>query len=252
MTDAPLADLFDRIETWVFDLDNTLYPASSRLFNQVSRRMTSFIAQHFAIAPDAARERQHDFFQRYGTTLRGLMVEHGLNPRPFLDYVHAIDVGVLNADPGLAVRLGKLPGRKLIFTNASRAHAERVMERLGITPHFEEIFDIADADFVPKPDRTSYAMMLRRHAVAPESACMIEDIARNLEPAKALGMTTVWLRGDFDWARPGSRREGPPAYIDHMIDDLRRLAGQRDRTAGGYGRCRIRERHISGRHQGSG
>jgi len=212
-------DLFDRVESWVFDLDNTLYPASSRLFNEVSRRMTAFIAEYFDMAPDAARQRQRDFFMRYGTTLRGLMVEHGVDPEPFLEYVHAIDVGLIDANPGLAERLARLPGRKLVFTNASRRHAERVLQRLGVTPHIEEIFDIAAADYVPKPDPTSYSLMLRRHRIEPENACMIEDIARNLEPAKALGMTTVWLKGDIEWAR-SQGVDGSTSYIDHAVDDL--------------------------------
>jgi len=211
-------DVFDKVETWVFDLDNTLYPAVSQVFDQISRRMTAFIAEHFDIAPDAALQRQKDYFMRYGTTLRGLMTEHGLEPGPFLDYVHKIDVGSVEANPGLALKLGLLPGRKPIFTNASRIHAERVMERIGITQHFEEIFDIAAADYLPKPDRTAYAMMLRRHGVKPDTACMIEDIAANLEPAKALGMTTVWLKGEIAWAKPKSM--GIPRYIDFVADDL--------------------------------
>jgi putative hydrolase of the HAD superfamily len=111
-----------------------------------------------------------------------------------------------------------LPGRKLIFTNASRIHAERVMERIGITEHFEDIFDIAAAEFLPKPNRTSYAMMLRRHGVKPDTACMIEDIAANLEPAKALGMATVWLKGEVSWAKP--QGIGIPRYIDFVAEDL--------------------------------
>ena len=218
MTDAPI-EIFDRIDTWVFDLDNTLYPASSKLFDQVSRRMTGYISEYFNIAPDAALARQKDFFMRYGTTLRGLMTEHGVDPEPFLDYVHKIDIGVVAPNPSLAQKLGGLPGRKLVFTNASRIHARRVMDRIGITEHFEEIFDVADADYIPKPDRTSYAMMLRRHKVSPETACMIEDIAGNLEPAKALGMATVWLRHENEWSRP--KQPGPtPRYIDLVIDDL--------------------------------
>jgi putative hydrolase of the HAD superfamily len=213
--------LFDGIETWVFDLDNTLYPASSKLFDQISRRMTGFIADYFDLAPDAALTRQRDFFMRYGTTLRGLMVEHGVDPEPFLKYVHAIDVGVVAANPELAARLARLPGRKLVFTNASRVHAERIMARIGIADQFEDIFDIAAADYVPKPDRTSYAMMLRRHDVDPVRACMIEDIAINLEPAKALGMATVWLKGEIEWARPkGSGNAAPPDYIDYVAEDL--------------------------------
>jgi len=212
-------DTFDRIDTWVFDLDNTLYPATSKLFDQISRRMTGFIAEHFDIAPDAALARQKEFFMRYGTTLRGLMIEHRLAPEPFLDYVHKIDVGVVASNPALALKLGHLPGRKLIFTNASRVHAERVMARIGIDHHFEDIFDIAAADYIPKPDRTSYAMMLRRHGVSPETACMVEDIAANLEPAKALGMATVWLKGELEWARPKNGGKTPD-YIDFVADDL--------------------------------
>ena len=209
---------FDTVETWIFDLDNTLYPASSRLFEEVSRRMTAFISDYFNMAPDAAYQRQRDFFMRYGTTLRGLMVEHRMDPEPFLTYVHAIDVGVIQAAPELAERLALLPGRKLVFTNSSRQHAERVLDRLGITPHFEEIFDIAAADYVPKPDKTSYSLMLQRHQVLPGSACMIDDIARNLEPAKGLGMKTVWLRGGIDWARHQNVLGAD--YVDHTVDDL--------------------------------
>jgi len=212
-------EIFDTVETWVFDLDNTLYPAASQVFDQISRRMTAFIAEHFDIAPDAAQERQKDYFRRYGTTLRGLMVEHGMEPGPFLDYVHDIDVASVDANPELVLKLGLLPGRKLIFTNASRIHAERVMERIGITEHFEDIFDIIAADYLPKPDRTSYAMMLRRHGVKPDTACMIEDIAVNLEPAKALGMATVWLKGEISWAKP-QKGIGIPRYIDFVAEDL--------------------------------
>lgn len=217
ITSVPPAS-FDGVETWIFDLDNTLYPASSHLFDQVSRRMTAYIAEYFDLAPDAAYERQRDFFMRYGTTLRGLMVEHHLDPEPFVEYVHAIDIGVIDAAPALAARLALLPGRKLIFTNSSRRHAERVLDRLGITPHFEEIFDIADADYVPKPDKTSYALMLQRHQVSAERACMIDDLARNLEPAKALGMKTVWLRGGIEWARHQNVLGAD--YVDLIVDDL--------------------------------
>jgi putative hydrolase of the HAD superfamily len=220
MTGLPVAGaIFDRIDTWVFDLDNTLYPANSRLFDEISRRMTAFIAERFDLAPDAARSKQRDFFLRYGTTLRGLMVEHGADPEPYLDYVHKIDIGVVAANPALGERLARLPGRKLVFTNASRIHAERMLDRIGITAHFEGIFDIADADYVPKPDKTSYAIMLKRHGVTAGSACMIEDIAVNLGPAKALGMTTVWLEGEIEWARPKGG-DALPSYIDHVAADL--------------------------------
>jgi putative hydrolase of the HAD superfamily len=212
-------EIFDSVEDWVFDLDNTLYPASSRLFDLISLRMTAFIAEYFDIAPDAARARQKEFYIRYGTTLRGLMVEHNVDPAPFLDYVHRIDLGLVPADPDLSDRLARLPGRKLIFTNASRIHAERVMDRIGIAHHFDEIFDIAAADYVPKPSPTGYETLLRLHGVTGDTSCMIEDLAINLQPAKALGMKTVWLKGEIDWARPKGG-DTIPAYIDYVAGDL--------------------------------
>jgi len=211
--------IFDKVEDWVFDLDNTLYPASSRLFDLISLRMTAFIAEYFDIAPDAAHARQKEFYMRYGTTLRGLMVEHDVDPAPFLDYVHQIDLGLVPADPGLADRLARLPGRKLIFTNASRIHAERVMDRIGIAHHFDDIFDIVSADYIPKPSPAGYEMLLRLYGVAGDTACMIEDLAINLKPAKALGMKTVWLTGEIDWARPKAGN-AIPDYIDHVAGDL--------------------------------
>ena len=219
MNDSFRAEIFAPVETWVFDLDNTLYPPASRLFDQVSGRMTKFIVEHFDLDPDTARVKQKDLFKRHGTTMRGLMVEHGIDPNVFLDYVHSIDVGSIDANPSLGKRLGLLPGSKLIFTNASRGHAERVLGQLGIAPHFEEIFDISKADYVPKPDRATYAAMLERHQVSAANACMVEDMAVNLKMAKELGMATVWLRGEIDWAQPeGQLSEA--SYIDYAADDL--------------------------------
>ena len=205
-------EIFDKTDAWVFDLDNTLYPASSGLFAQVSQRMTGYICEYFNIGHDAALERQKNLFVRYGTTLRGLMVEHGLEPEPFLDHVHRVDFELVQPNPALALKLGLLPGRKLIFTNSSRRHAEQVMARLGITEHIEHIFDISDADYIPKPDRACYAMLLARHGVDPATACMIDDIAFNLPPAKSLGMTTVWLKGDGEWMRP----DPDPAVMERI------------------------------------
>ncbi len=205
--------VFADVDTWVFDLDNTLYPAASNLFASVSQRMTAYIQSHFGISTEDARKKQRDFFERYGTTLRGLMVEDGLDPLPFLDYVHQIDLAPLCPDPVLAEKLAALPGRKLIFTNATRHHAERIMEHVGIASHFTEIFDISSADFVPKPDKGTYERMLGQHDVTAARACMIDDLAWNLEPAKALGMKTVWLNNDLGWARP---QDGSSAAYQHL------------------------------------
>jgi len=212
-------DIFDKTDAWVFDLDNTLYPASCGLFAQVSQRMTAYICEYFSIGHEAALERQKSLFMRYGTTLRGLMVEHGLDPAPFLDHVHRVDFELVQPNPALALKLGLLPGRKLIFTNSSRRHAEEVMARLGITEHIEHIFDISDADYIPKPDSDCYALLLARHGVDAATACMIDDIPFNLPPAKALGMSTVWLKGEGDWARP----DPEPAImgnIDFVAENL--------------------------------
>lgn len=190
------------VDVWIFDLDNTLYPASSNLFPQIERRMGAFIAETFGLDADAARARQKAYFRRHGTTLRGLMVEDGIAPDAFLAYVHDIDLAAIAADPVLDRALGRLPGRKLIFTNGSRAHAEGVCARLGVRRHFEAIFDIAAASYIPKPDPEAYRTLLACHGIDPRGACMVEDMARNLVPAAALGMRTVWVRTPAEWGAP--------------------------------------------------
>ena len=210
------APAFAHVAVWIFDLDNTLYPASSRLFDQVDRRIGEFIAETFALDPAAARALQKHYFRTYGTTLRGLMSERGVDPHHFLDYVHRIDRTALSPDPALEAALARLAGRKLVFTNGSADHAEKVMERLGIAHHFEAVFDVVAAGFLPKPDPACYRLLLERHSIAPEAAAMVDDIARNLEPAHELGMTTVWLMTESEFARTG----GEGAHIHHRASDL--------------------------------
>lgn len=180
---------------WIFDLDNTLYPASCNLFHQVDMRMTAFIADFLKLPHDEARAIQKQYYRTYGTTLRGLMREHGMDAARFLDYVHEIDVTPVPPSPELRATLSRLAGRKLIFTNGSHRHAENVVNRLGIGDQFEAIFDIVAADYVPKPDPAPYEAFLRRHGVAPAAACMLEDLPRNLLPAHSLGMATVLVKG---------------------------------------------------------
>lgn len=205
---------------WIFDLDNTLYPASCNLFAQVDRRIGEFIANHFGIGQDEARTMQKRFFRDHGTTLRGLMVEHDVEPEPFLEYVHAIDVTPVAPSPELAAALDRLPGRKIVYTNGSVRHAENVTARLGIAGCFEAIFGITEADYVPKPDPRPYATLVQRYDIDPGNACMVEDIARNLVPAHAMGMTTVWVKSEADWARPDRGGVGTGSHIDHEVDDL--------------------------------
>jgi putative hydrolase of the HAD superfamily len=209
---APLRDA----EAWVFDLDNTLYSAAYDLFQQIDTRMRAYIADFLGLALDEAYRLQKRYFAEYGTSLRGLMHRHGMDPVPFLEHVHEIDVSVLPPSPDLDAALAGLPGRKIIFTNASQRHAERVTDRLGIAHHFDAVFDIVDANFAPKPDPEAYAGLVRRFELNPRATVMVEDIARNLAPAAALGMTTVWIRNDTEHGRHGL--DSVP--IDHMVDDL--------------------------------
>lgn len=217
------ADL-THIETWVFDLDNTLYPSSSRLFDQVSQRIGQYVAEMFDVDAAEAHRLQKSYFHEYGTTLRGLMMKHGMEPGPFLDFVHDIDLSPLSPSAALEAALDRLPGRKVIFTNADVPYAERVMARLGIDHHFSEIYDIAAADWVPKPFPDAYDGLMRRHDIDPTRAIFFEDILRNLAPAAALGMTTVWVRNDGTWAFSGDEDITPdyvtddlPVWLDHLV-----------------------------------
>lgn len=203
-------------ECWVFDLDNTLYPRSCDLFCQIDVKMKSFISELLGVDLEEAHRIQKEYFRSHGTTLRGLMDNHGLAPAEFLDFVHDIDVSPVPPNPALDFALARLPGRKIIFTNGSSRHAENVVARLGVGHHFTGVFDIIAAEYRPKPDRIAYDAMCRIHAVDPKRAVMIEDIARNLEPAHALGMTTVWVRSDHDHSMHGA--DGP--HIHHVIEDL--------------------------------
>ncbi|GAB6052804.1 pyrimidine 5'-nucleotidase [Magnetospira thiophila] len=201
---------------WVFDLDNTLYHHSACLFDQIDVLMKAYIARLLDLPEDEAFKVQKQYFRDYGTSLRGLMNRHHIDPHDFLDFVHDIDLSVIGPDPRLGRALAALPGRKIIFTNADEAHAARILDRLGIGDHFEAVFDIFAADFVPKPDPAIYDALIRRHGISPTRAVMVEDMARNLIPAHALGMTTLWIDTGSDFGRDGHH----PDYIHHATDDL--------------------------------
>jgi putative hydrolase of the HAD superfamily len=205
-----------RIETWIFDLDNTLYPASCRLFEQVQRRMNEYICDRLSLSPEEAAELRRTYFREHGTTLRGLMTVDRIDPHEFLVFVHDIDLAGVPPDPALVAAIGRLAGRKIVHTNGSRRHAERLLDHLGLGDAFCGIVDIVAADFAPKPALVGYELLLRRHRVAAPTALMIEDIARNLAPAAALGMTTAWLRGSLDWAAEDADAD----YVHHIVDDL--------------------------------
>lgn len=208
---------------WIFDLDNTLYPARCNLFDQVDRRMGRFISQALGVSHDEARRLQKDYFREYGTTLSGLMDRHGVDPHDFLTFVHDIDYSPIARDARLDATLDALAGRKVIFTNGTVAHAEAVTRRLGVDRHFDAIFDITAADFVPKPRAEPYRRLIDDHDIVPAEAVMVEDIAQNLAIPAEMGMATVWVRTDHAWSRPGvadSPDQPPAPYIDHVTDDL--------------------------------
>jgi putative hydrolase of the HAD superfamily len=204
------------IETWIFDLDNTLYPARCNLFAEAEARMAAFIMAELKLDHPTAQALRRRFFLDHGTTLRGLMLEHDIEPQRFLDYVHAIDLSPVPADPALVGAIAALPGRKFVFTNGTVDYAERIIARIGLTGHFAAIHDVIACDYLPKPDPSGYRVLVERHGIEPRSAIMIEDMARNLPPAAAMGMTTAWVSGGADWGREGATAE----HIHHIVDDL--------------------------------
>ncbi|MDP6304295.1 MAG: pyrimidine 5'-nucleotidase [Alphaproteobacteria bacterium] len=214
---VPVSGLsLEHVENWIFDLDNTLYPADSNLFAVIDQRMKAFISAELGIEADDAFRVQKDYFRKYGTTLRGLMLHHGTNPHAFLDYVHDIDLTMLTPDPELARCLKKLGGRKIIHTNGSGGHARRVLERLGIGEFFTHVFDIIEADFLPKPEPAAYRRLLERFRLCAGTTALFEDIPRNLVAAAEMGMTTIWVRNHTRWAEEAESHD----HIHHVTDDL--------------------------------
>ncbi len=182
---------FSPIEVWIFDLDNTLYPAESQFMGLVEVRMTEFVMRLTGLPFDEARALQKKYLLEQGTTLAGLMANHGVSPHDFMDYVHDVPLDLLKPDTALHAGLARLPGRRLVFTNGSAKHAERVLDHLRLSQYFEDVFHVELAGFVPKPHRGTYDAMLKAHDVDPTRAAFFEDSERNLKPAAELGMTTV-------------------------------------------------------------
>ena len=207
---------FSRIDAWIFDLDNTLYPANTQLFALIDARMTDYISRLLNLPHDEARAVQKTYFAEHGTTMRGLMEVHGVDAHEFLEDVHDIGLERIVEDRRLVEQIGRLPGRKLVFTNGDADYAERVLDRLGLGASFEGIHDIHAMGLVPKPSASAYAGLCARWEVDPTTALFVEDMARNLAPAKALGMTTVWLDNGSEQAGG----EACPTYVDLRIADL--------------------------------
>ena len=214
---------FSHIDTWVFDLDNTLYPHHVNLWQQVDVRIREFVANWLNLSAEEARRIQKDYYLRYGTTMRGMMTLHGVRADDYLAYVHRIDHSPLEPNPALGAAIASLPGRKLILTNGSTDHVDAVLARLGIADHFEAVFDIIAAELEPKPAPQTYRKFLDLHAVDPTKSAMFEDLARNLVVPHECGMTTVLVVPDGtkevvreDWEMEGR----DAAHVDHVTDDL--------------------------------
>jgi putative hydrolase of the HAD superfamily len=204
------------VETWVFDLDNTLYPASCLLFEQIQRRMNEYICRLLSVSPEAAAELRRTYFLKHGTTMHGLMALHRVDPHEFMAFVHDVDLSVVPANPALVAALEGLGGRKLVYTNGSVPHAENLLKHLGVTHCFDDIFDIVASDFAPKPAMAPFQAFVQRYGLQPTRALMVEDMAKNLAPAAALGMTTAWVRTEIDWAAIASDAD----YIHYVVEDL--------------------------------
>ncbi|WP_265569703.1 pyrimidine 5'-nucleotidase [Sphingomicrobium nitratireducens] len=204
---------FAHIRDWIFDLDNTLYPASSGLFTLIDARMNAYIRRLLDVDHAEAHRVQKAHFRDHGTTLAGLMAEHGVDPHDFLADVHDIPLDRIAHDPQLARGLGRLPGRRFIFTNGDAPYARRVLGRLGIEEHFHDLHDIHASDLRPKPDPHGYELMLDKFAIDPARAVLVEDMAKNLKPAKALGLTTIWVDNGSEQAHHAP----DPAIVDHRI-----------------------------------
>jgi putative hydrolase of the HAD superfamily len=214
---------FAHVDTWIFDLDNTLYPASCNLFAEVDQRMSDYIAKAIGVPREHARHLQKAYYRQFGTTLAGLMQVHKLPPGPFLEYVHDIDLSLVPKLPDLEAAIAALPGRRVIFTNGSRRHAENVALRLGVLHLFEDICDIAALDYVPKPEREAFNRLLKLHTIEPTHAAMFEDMPHNLEVAALLGMTTVLVHSDYvDHPVQLKIREWRklPDHVHYMTRDL--------------------------------
>ena len=219
----PEPRLFGHVETWVFDLDNTLYPHHLNLWQQVDERIRDYIANFLKVSHEEAFRVQKDYYKRYGTSMRGLMTEHGMKPDDFLDFVHQIDHSPLEPNPALGSAIETLPGRKLILTNGTRRHADAVLARLGLDRHFQDVFDIIAAELEPKPSAGTYDRFLKAHDVDAAKAAMFEDLARNLAVPHALGMTTVLVVPEHtrEVFREGWELEGRDApHVDHVTDNL--------------------------------
>lgn len=202
---------YAQVRDWIFDLDNCLYPASTGLFELIDQRMGAYIERLLDCSPEEARRVQKSHFHEHGTTLAGLMKEHGVDPHDFLADVHDIALDRVQCDEKLVRLLPRLPGRRFIFTNGDAPYARRVLDKIGISRHFDELHDIHASSYRPKPERHGYELLCERFGIDPRRALLVDDMVQNLAPAKALGMTTIWVDN-------GSER-GNHNYDEQVVDE---------------------------------
>jgi len=205
-----------KIKFWLFDLDNTLYDGATKVFDQVDKKMSKFISEKLNVSLQEARKIQKSYFQEYNTTLNGMIKNHKIDADEFLEFVHDVDLSFLNKNKFLEEEIKKLNGKKIIFTNGSRAHALNVTKKIGIDRLFDGIFDIRDREFIPKPSKEPYKKLVENYKIEPQYCIFFEDIARNLKPAYELGMKTVWIKNDEPWAAKYSNED----FINYKIDNL--------------------------------
>ena len=201
---------FRHVTTWVFDLDNTLYPPRYRLFDQIEVRMTAWVMQALNVSQEEANRLRQHYWDQYGTTLAGLMREHGIDPGPYLHDVHDIDFSGLPADAELAARIADLPGRRIVYTNACEPYARRVLEARGLSGLFDAVYGVEHAGFHPKPERQAFEAIFAVDNLDPTRAAMFEDDTRNLAAPHAMGMRTVHVAPE----------PAPADHIHHHTDDL--------------------------------
>ena len=207
---------FKFIKFWLFDLDNTLYSGKTKVFEQIDKKMSKYISEKLNVDIKKAKEIQKSYFYQYDTTLYGLIKNHKINANEFLDFVHDIDIDFLKKDLNLAQELEKLDGKKIIFTNGSRKHAINITKKLGVYQYFDDIFDIVDSEFIPKPSVEPYKKLVEKHKIDPNLCVFVEDIARNLKPAYEMGMKTIWIENDEPWAKKFSDNN----FINYKTNNL--------------------------------
>jgi len=205
-----------KIKYWLFDLDNTLYSGQTKVFDQVDKKMSFFISKKLDVSLEKAKKIQKEYFHKYSTTLSGMIKHHKIDADEFLEFVHDVDLSFLKQDKDLENEISKIEGKKIIFTNGSKAHAENVTKKIGIDRLFDGVFDIVESNFIPKPSMQAYKKLIQKYKIEPQYCILVEDIARNLKPAHELGMKTVWIKNDEPWAAEFSGEN----FINYRTENL--------------------------------